>query len=581
MGNSVGISFWTWLLLTLLSIYFRVTDMGRDSPMNLESTRDRYGFPGFKIAGIFDTYHFGGSLVEKDSDKPKNYIGVTKIMAASFIENLIFGKIVFEKLNEHFLTSTVDWTFVIEGERNDELPERALSTRRTVNVNPMKVAKDPRPYLALTDDHGVSLFGRHNVQSYRGSITTGSNIEDAVHNAVQFSLQTIQSVAHLGLEATTYIPNMLSPNDKHDDKRDGDKRLRVITEDHETGVETISEDNFLNDLERHGDNISPIEAAIDVVIEILRPLMIPSRHLLGRNPDQYYSKQLPDATEETGLVIVSRIPALQMFDRDDIGRFLRCNKCDIKVAAVKLAETAAWRGRTFPIDKRRCRIELQNGQFFQQGFDRQNNPVYYLRNLCRGPWRGDEVATILSILYRLDKTLNEFCRTRNTKTKATLIVLMGNSKQAAKKKKKRSDDEFDDSDVDDGDYELDDDTEDTEIPLCDTNAANPRISTGEKWMCHTSKEMLIQLIGILMKNYPGRLSKILIVKGRGKNHYYRDHIQGKWILKKMFKKNYNRNADKIKFVNKTSELTPYVPVENLLAIVGGAAAIDKAAYEFR
>jgi len=72
----------------------------------------------------------------------------------------------------------------------------------------------------------------------------------------------------------------------------------------------------------------------------------------------------------------------------------------------------------------------------------------------------------------------------------------------------------------------------------------------------------------------------LIVKGQGKNHYYTEQLQGRRILKKLLKNKYSQVTDKLQFVKKTSELTPYVPVKDLLAIVGGAASIDEAAYEF-
>ncbi|MGK3744177.1 MAG: hypothetical protein ACI90V_011037 [Bacillariaceae sp.] len=617
LGNSVGLTFLGWLFLRLLSLYFRLTETGRDSPMNLESTRDRYGFPGFRVGSMFETYHFGGSLEIDRPNKPRNYLGLTKSVSSSYYIESVVGKTLFTKLEHHFAESTVDFTFVIEGEKNDELPERALSTLRIVRVNPIKVAKDPRPYLSIPlphhcdgDDDDVSYIDR----TVRSSNTALHVIEDVVQDAVQFSLQSMKSIADLGVST---LPAVLSPRKK---KKDGDEvegRLLVITEENEMGVDTTISSGHL---ERHGGEIDPVEKSIDWVIEILRTVMVPSRHLPAENFDPLSSsKRVPEEIEETGLVVMIQISALQMFDRNDIGRYIQNNNFEIKIAAEKLVETAAWRGRTFPIDKRRCRIELQNGQFFQQGVDRENNPVYYFRNLCRGPWRGDEEATILAILYRLDKSLNELSMT-NPNTKATIIVLMGHSKRRAKKKKRESIKKGGDSgenksknsttngdktdaeginSKDDDEYELDDgdDAESAtaaELPVAvakqldlptgseiKVNTGNPRVSPDEKWTCHTSKEMMHHLFEILLQHYPGRLSKILMVKGRGKNHYYIDQIQGKWIMKNLLKNSYQDVIDKVKFVSKTSELTPFVPVEQLLAIVGGAASIDQSAYEFR
>ncbi len=89
-----------------------------------------------------------------------------------------------------------------------------------------------------------------------------------------------------------------------------------------------------------------------------------------------------------------QLPVLEIVRRDDIKRFVRASNFDVKKTSVRIVQTAAWRGRTFPVDVRKCRIELQNGQFFQQGFDRQHNPVYYFRNVCLGPWRKDIDAVV-------------------------------------------------------------------------------------------------------------------------------------------------------------------------------------------
>merc|ERR1712238_357086 len=364
-------------------------------------------------------------------------------------------------------------------------------------------------------------------------------IEHVVEDAVQFSLQSMQSIAVLG--AST-LPDLLSPKKK---KVVEDGRLGVIMEGNEMCIEPFVDLH----LERANSNdIDPLEQAIDWVVEILRTVMIPSRHLIAENFVPNSSKKLEEI-EETGIVTMQQIPVLRMFDRNDIGRFIRNNDFEIKVAAEKLVTTAVWRGRTFPIDKRRCRIELQNGQFFQQGYDFSGNPVYYFRNLCRGPWRGNEEDN--------DDDANDNYELADDDDAASAASSEALPPRVTKK---------------------------LELPVGrerKINTGNPRISPNEKWTLHTSKDIIRHLSEILFQHYPGLLSKILIVKGQGKNHYYTEQLQGKRILKKLLKNRYSQIVDKLQFVKKTSELTPYVPVKDLLAIVGGAASIDETAYEFQ
>mmetsp|Transcript_16775 Transcript_16775/g.38749 ORF Transcript_16775/g.38749 Transcript_16775/m.38749 type:complete len:1535 (+) Transcript_16775:357-4961(+) len=574
LGNWVGLSFFQWLFLKLLSWYLLWTEICRDSPMNLESTRDRYGFPGFRVGDLFKTYHFGGSL-QTDSNQPKNYIGLTKYISASYYEKVL-GKIVFDKLQRQFSESTVDLTFVIEGERNDELPERALSSLRIVHVNPNKVAKDPCPYLSA-----VKLEKSKSTDKAQHLSFSQPFSPLALHDAVQFSLDSVRSIVN------SSIP--LISMDKNEGPPMKVSHLEVIVESNEDGPLNTIQTNP----QREFESVNPLDRGIDLVSDILKSVVVPYR----QQPNPKFRE---DGIEKTGQSVMSQIAVLKMFDRDDIRRYVVGFDYNIGIASKRLVETAAWRGALFPIDKRRCRIELQNGQFFHHGFDKNNNPVFYFRNLCRGPWRGDSEAAILAILYRLDKHLKEFS-SANPYTKATVVVLMGHAKRGARKKKNwrsqnesRSIDGNDKSENED-DFEVDDDSSagvdasqrlpelpsEEEIKI---NTGNPRISTDEKWTCHTNKAMLRRLFKILMAHYPGRLSRILVVKGRGRNHYYRDHIQGKMVLRKLLsnidKYSCREIMTKVQFVNKTSMLIQYISLKNLPCFVGGIAPIRPSAYEF-
>ena len=107
---------------------------------------------------------------------------------------------------------------------------------------------------------------------------------------------------------------------------------------------------------------------------------------------------------------------------------------------------------------------------------------------------------------------------------------------------------------------------------------NPRVSLDEHWKCHTSTEMTQKLLDLLCTHYPGRLSRVLIVKGRGKNTYYGTELEAKIKLKKVL--GFKRVRDKVQFVNKTSDLISYVALEELSTIVGGKALVPPSSYEF-
>lgn len=498
--------------------------------------------------------------MQTDPDKPKNYIGLTKSIATSYQESFV-GKMVFDGVQKHISESTVDFTFVIEGTQNDELPERALSTLRIVHVNRVKVAKDPRPYLAIVNKTNRK---RRNLQRQQSTFSP--------QVLLKYSLVSMQSMINLTPLARG---------------TENDHNLQVIAEEDDDEFEETPKHLRGNVID-----MDYFEQAIDVVIDILRSVGVPCRHKPGHF-DPTSLTRWKEEIEETGILVMSKVPALRMFDRSDIGRYILHFDYDLKITAKRLVETAAWRGKTFPIDKRICRIELQNGQFFQQGFDNDNNPVFYFRNLCRGPWRGHIDATIMAILYRLDKSLDEL-RKINPHIRVTLVVLMGHAKRGARRKINGGSSIAESTNGVEEDFVLDEDQSAgesapfiLEIPSEDeikVKSGNPRISTDEQWTCHTNVLLIKKLLPQLSCHYPDRLSKVLVLKGRGKNHYYREKIQGNMMVRKWFRDagidNYQQLRNKIRFVTKTSELTQYIPLKDLPTFVGGIAPIQQSAYEF-
>ena len=84
------------------------------------------------------------------------------------------------------------------------------------------------------------------------------------------------------------------------------------------------------------------------------------------------------------------LPAFEKLDRSDLRRFYVACDCDLQKAAIRIVKSTAWRER----------IELQSGQFFQQGEDLERNAVFYFRHMYVGPsWRKRGDAVIQAVLH--------------------------------------------------------------------------------------------------------------------------------------------------------------------------------------
>lgn len=545
-----------------MSFVFQFTATGRDSPVILESTRDRYAFPAFKVGKMFRTKHFGGSLQE-DQSKPQNYLAVSTNTGSVATKNKIFESIL-TRVQRHIAESIVDFTYVIEGENEDELPERALTSVRQVHINPKEVAVDPLPYIDLN----VGTIPHHE---------GGGDINDGAlpSNAVGLS-----STYHSILDSfQSFTSNFTSPVGSSPCK--GRDSIPLIAKN-----ESQADSNAIEKPSFRGD---PINRAVEELKRILGTIKVPTR-LKPALLDKAESESIVEQFEETGTIILSLVPVLQLVDRADMESYIRKSNFDVQDATVKIVETAAWRGRTFPIDKRQCRIELQNGQFFHQGIDLDNNPVFYIRCLARGPWRSDEAALVSAMLYRFDKCLNEHAKIKPS-TKITIIILMGLPKKRKKNEKidpkvvgtddvssfyskgGKADETTDPGDSGTAASSLDDGEE-----IYPSSISNPRVSLQETWKMHMNESVMNRLIESLGKYYVGRLSRMIIVPGRGKSWYYLTRVEHRVKLKKILGE-MSVPANTI-FADKTAELCKYVDRDQLSVLVGGSAPIPDSAFEF-
>ena len=304
LGNRMGLSYSGWLFLRLLSFIFQLTDTGRDSPINLESTRDRYAFPAFKVSSFFKTYHFGGAL-QIDPTLPKNYVAVNQSVTTKHMVNII-PRMLFKRLQGHLSDSIVDLTYFIEGNKEDELPERALSTLRQVHVDPVKVGRDPRKYLSAP----ATRYGKNGGQ---GPFAPADHEKrSTLRELYQSSVSSFQSMAAI----------VSSP--LRGSQESAKQTMNAITEEISNDLE---ED--LGRFQIHGDALDPEERAVNAVIEVLDTVTVPSRV----SPDDAEA-------DETGLLVMTNLPILTIFNRNDVVRFVRASDYEIKETAVRLVHGA-------------------------------------------------------------------------------------------------------------------------------------------------------------------------------------------------------------------------------------------------
>jgi hypothetical protein len=532
-----GLSFFGWLILRILSILLGLTRKGRECSLGLESSKERSPFPAIRLMNYSQLRHFGGAL-QTNPSLPKNYVSMNVSFHNKHMPNII-SRLLFHRLDKGAVEKNImDFTLVLEGEQEDELPERALCTQRIVHVETQKVAL-PVSFSSVRLD-GIK------------DETSQASDQDSRHSAVQI-LQDFVSV----------IGSPFRGQHHH---------RRIASEDSSSEESGLGEQSHaLNYVE--GDD--PFDMAANEITDLLAGAIVPVRKdqlQLAKDPKRLASRM--NALQHEASVPVS---VLKLLTRSDMKRFFKASNCDLKTAAVRVVKTAAWRGQTFPIDKLKCRIELQNGQFFHHGHDRQGNPIFYFRNTCLGPWRENEDAGIYAVLHRLDECLQAFSK-YDPDVKCTLIILMGRPYGERKKKQGKIAvivKESDRDEVDEEDHE--DEASLGDVPEDQLNfVSNPRIARGETWCHHTNKPMIRRLLKLLEEHYPERLAKAFLVKGHGKNSYYATKIHGRVIATALL---YPETRAKVKFIMKLKELKNHIEASELLTIVGGTATIHPSVFE--
>lgn len=472
-----------------------------------------------------------------------------------------------------FQQDVLDFTYVLAGRSFEELPERALATVRMVHGNPSRVSL-PWNYM-IADETAAETDFKPKVPL----VDSTTSMDTA---ALYFRMFVSDPVdATLNQIVNTF--SAISP------RSEDENHLNQFLEDatgHDDAIVRVTESSDVFD------------KAVNEIIHILDRIEVPVKkdQLTASSINQSKSGgfhstlalTLHDENDHREDIIV--VPILSRVTRGDILRFFLASGCSHKKTVIRLVESVTWIGLTFPIDIRSCRVELQNGQFFQQGFDKLGNPVLYFRNMLRGCWRKDVNSSMAAVLHRLEQSIHALQNTSRD-VRFTLVVMMGKPHKPKAKRGRAEDEEVNSNEHRDGGKEMNgsDDRDsqgaiDTDEDEADDDQRqpslhhNPRIDYQEHYQLHSNKDLIRSLVKVVLDHYPERLFKAYVVVGHGNTAYTRTAVGGSLRLSKYVQP--ARTREKIKFLIRYSDLREYIDVEQLPTIAGGKAPLTSKAFEY-
>lgn len=583
LGQNTSQSFASWIALRVLFYLLSWTRRCRLRALPRPTMSSDYflSLPSVNVSHFAETFHYGGGAVNDttEGNLPSNYVAMSAHIDSRHMPNLL-ARMVHSQIERGVLAdSTVDFTLILESNQMEELPERALSTIRMVHFSPTEVAL-PISYSNVNND--AALRGEQEMKHLSISKAWIPNPWAFWSLAKMFVLDPVSVVI-----------GFIVSRPEEPEESVGESRLL-------SPGRSVYLSPFDTDLIDDGEDVKTkedvLDAAVTTIVQILSELKVPVHKVglteeeLARSepiPASFEWIQLPPGMHREDFTSVN---VLYRSTRSDVKRFLLASEGDVYTAAIRLAESITWRSFTFPIDIKSCRIELQSGQFFQQGKDRDGNPVFYFRNMCLGPWRKDEDAVISAVLHRLETSLNGFYPS----VKCTVIVLMRRPYSDKKCKtvsvvSDRLTEEGETGTSESLDREPRDDEEDddndgvieseNQTPTVQNITANPRLPEDERYYLHTNASLIRKLVEILLHHYPERLSRLLIVPSIGNLAYFRSVVGGRLALASVVGSVRTRN--KVRFLKHFNDLKVYVKQDELSTIVGGTVPVDPAVYEAR
>lgn len=560
LGPGANLSPLAWAALKTVSYILSWSQSRKgEAQIPVESGAGRTPFPGMNLRNYTKTTHFGGSL-QTDPSLPKNYVSVTTHVDASKMS--MATRVLYQRLEEGGLpASVVDFTFVLEGEEADELPERALGSIRIVHLDPAKVAL-PISFSAWQHSMDEVPTVSEEPSSRRGLMSSLSSYSPRFASELNAVWNSVWSISDPLLNGTK------SPDDHQNDSHQKQPSSAEVSNRHRA---------------------DPFQAGVDALSDILSDVTVPIRRENLSSDDTLTKEKDGAAQAESALLPPSmrqqntiNVPVLSRTSTRDMRRYFLASNCDLKEAAVRIVKSVAWRGITFPIDRHKCRIELQSGQFFQQGNDLGGDPVFYFQNMCMGPWRQDLDASVASLLHRLESSLVRLSQDKPD-VKCTVIVLMGRPLRRVKKKKGKQENNENASTADESKDATEgeggkDSVADDQIVAAEETVwnpfrlgVNPRAPPGEDYHVHSNIDMIYRLSDVLSSHYPERLKKLLLVTGGS------SYLSAKFGIRKYIAS--ARTRAKVVQLNGVSELTRFVDESELATIVGGKVEVHSDAFE--
>jgi hypothetical protein len=264
--------------------------------------------------------------LQSDRAMPLNYVGYS-LRVSSRRKNNFATRILISYFEDGGLSrDVVDFTLVLAGETEDELPERALATCRKVHYSGDEVAL---PISHIMPHGTTSTFDMlpESPGSSRVTSSIGLYFRIFVTDPAIATMLPLTRLSLLRGNSALNIPNPLTRNELTKAPTDeiGDECDVVTSND-------------------------PFEKAVNELVEIFEDVSVPVRKSQMAHFGSASSPLiLTSKSSIVGATPISsddliQVSILRRINRSDIRRYFVAADCVLKNTAVRIVESAAWRG---------------------------------------------------------------------------------------------------------------------------------------------------------------------------------------------------------------------------------------------